>query len=99
MNSIKYVVNYLLSTLLSTRVSAISTTLTRSLFPLTTLLLVSYRLLMRKYETTSAADDSITLRTERVVGKKIEFNEVLSVLYREGQKMSWHDDGEPGMLL
>lgn len=22
---------------------------------------------------------------------------MLSVLYREGQKMSWHDDGEPGL--
>lgn len=30
------------------------------------------------------------------MGHKVEFNEVLSVLYREGQKMSWHDDGEPG---
>jgi alkylated DNA repair dioxygenase AlkB len=39
----------------------------------------------------------ITLRTQRVVGRKVDFNEVLSVLYREGQKMSWHDDGEPGM--
>lgn len=27
----------------------------------------------------------------------VEFNEVLSVLYREGQKMSWHDDGEVGL--
>lgn len=41
---------------------------------------------------------SITIRTERVVGAKVDFNEVLSVLYREGQKMSWHDDGEPGKL-
>lgn len=38
----------------------------------------------------------ITERAESVVGHKVEFNEVLSVLYREGQKMSWHDDGEPG---
>ena len=27
----------------------------------------------------------------------VDFNEVLSVIYREGQKMSWHDDGEPGL--
>jgi alkylated DNA repair dioxygenase AlkB len=54
---------------------------------------------MRKSKYVFVADDSITLRTERVVGNKIDFNEVLSVLYREGQKMSWHDDGEPGMSL
>jgi alkylated DNA repair dioxygenase AlkB len=30
------------------------------------------------------------------LGETVEFNEVLSVLYREGQKMSWHDDGEEG---
>jgi hypothetical protein len=52
---------------------------------------------MRMFKCILVADDSITLRAERVVGKKIDFNEVLNVLYREGQKMSWHDDGEPGM--
>ena len=52
---------------------------------------------MRKSKYVFVADGSITLRTERVVGNKIDFNEVLSVLYRDGQKMSWHDDGEPGM--
>lgn len=51
---------------------------------------------MREYARQYIADCRITLRTERVVGRNIDFNEVLSVLYREGQKMSWHDDGEPG---
>ncbi|KAL7419440.1 hypothetical protein Q5752_006278 [Cryptotrichosporon argae] len=32
-----------------------------------------------------------------VVGERVEFNEILSVMYREGQKMSWHDDGEKGL--
>jgi hypothetical protein len=43
---------------------------------------------MRKSKYVFVADDSITLRTERVVANKIDFNEVLSVLYREGQKMT-----------
>lgn len=38
-------------------------------------------------------------RVARVLGTRIEFNEILSVMYREGQKMSWHDDGEYGMSL
>lgn len=35
----------------------------------------------------------------RTVNKIIEcsFNELLSVMYLEGQKMSWHDDGEVGV--
>lgn len=31
-----------------------------------------------------------------VLGERVDFNEILSVMYREGQKMSWHDDGEDG---
>jgi alkylated DNA repair dioxygenase AlkB len=38
----------------------------------------------------------ITDRAQAVLGERVAFNEVLSVLYREGQKMSWHDDGEEG---
>lgn len=38
----------------------------------------------------------ITDRAQTVLGDRVAFNEVLSVLYREGQKMSWHDDGEEG---
>lgn len=33
-----------------------------------------------------------------MLGERVEFNEILSVMYREGQKMSWHDDGEAGTL-
>jgi hypothetical protein len=36
-------------------------------------------------------------RVSAVLGKDVDFNEILSVLYRDGQKMSWHDDGEPGL--
>ncbi|BEJ13652.1 hypothetical protein CspHIS471_0308260 [Cutaneotrichosporon sp. HIS471] len=32
-----------------------------------------------------------------VLGEAVDFNEILSVMYREGQKMSWHDDGEHGL--
>lgn len=39
---------------------------------------------------------SIKQRVSKVVGA-VEFNEILSVFYREGQKMSWHDDGEAGL--
>jgi hypothetical protein len=28
----------------------------------------------------------------------VAFNECLAVLYRDGQGMAYHDDGEPGML-
>jgi alkylated DNA repair dioxygenase AlkB len=35
-------------------------------------------------------------RVAVVLGERIQFNEILSVMYREGQKMSWHDDGEDG---
>lgn len=38
----------------------------------------------------------ISDRAHTVLGERAAFNEVLSVLYREGQKMSWHDDGEEG---
>ena len=31
-----------------------------------------------------------------VLGEAVHFNEILSVMYRDGQKMSWHDDGEEG---
>ena len=34
-----------------------------------------------------------------ILREPVHFNEVLSVLYREGQKMSWHDDGEEGAHL
>jgi alkylated DNA repair dioxygenase AlkB len=37
-------------------------------------------------------------RVAAVLGERVEFNEILSVMYREGQKMSWHDDGEAGTL-
>ena len=36
---------------------------------------------------------------EAVLGERVNFNEVLSVMYREGQKMSWHDDGEEGGFI
>ena len=38
----------------------------------------------------------ITRNVSTVLGGTTAFNEILSVLYREGQKMSWHDDGEHG---
>ncbi|WWD16674.1 hypothetical protein CI109_101104 [Kwoniella shandongensis] len=41
--------------------------------------------------------DLITKRVESVLGEQVPFNECLSVMYREGQKMSWHDDGEQGL--
>ncbi|ORY29498.1 hypothetical protein BCR39DRAFT_588274 [Naematelia encephala] len=39
----------------------------------------------------------IQRNARQVLGQEVGFNEVLSVLYREGQKMSWHDDGENGL--
>ncbi|KAL1410253.1 hypothetical protein Q8F55_004259 [Vanrija albida] len=44
--------------------------------------------------------DALQLIRERVasvLGERVEFNEILSVMYREGQKMNWHDDSEPGL--
>ena len=41
--------------------------------------------------------DTIKARVAAVLDEDVPFNEILSVLYREGQKMSWHDDGEPGL--
>lgn len=46
---------------------------------------------------TVSADGRIRARVASVLGEAVEFNEILSVMYREGQKMSWHDDGEHGM--
>jgi alkylated DNA repair dioxygenase AlkB len=43
-----------------------------------------------------AISDSITSHVRVVLDEDVAFNELLSVLYREGQKMSWHDDGEEG---
>lgn len=39
------------------------------------------------------------MRVEAVLSETISFNEILSVLYRDGQKMSWHDDGEDGTFV
>nr|XP_019050222.1 hypothetical protein I302_00647 [Kwoniella bestiolae CBS 10118]OCF29152.1 hypothetical protein I302_00647 [Kwoniella bestiolae CBS 10118] len=39
----------------------------------------------------------ITQRVKLILGEEVNFNEILSVMYREGQKMSWHDDGEAGL--
>ncbi|KLT45974.1 hypothetical protein CC85DRAFT_239597 [Cutaneotrichosporon oleaginosum] len=39
----------------------------------------------------------IRKRVAAVLGEAVDFNEILSVMYREGQKMSWHDDGEHGL--
>ncbi|WWC99165.1 hypothetical protein V866_006060 [Kwoniella sp. B9012] len=36
-------------------------------------------------------------RVRLILSEEIGFNEILSVMYREGQKMSWHDDGEAGL--
>ena len=41
--------------------------------------------------------DLIKARVAEVLSEQVDFNEILSVLYRDGQKMSWHDDGEPGL--
>ncbi|TXT11071.1 hypothetical protein VHUM_01822 [Vanrija humicola] len=44
--------------------------------------------------------DALELIRERVasvLGARVDFNEILSVMYREGQKMNWHDDSEPGL--
>lgn len=43
-----------------------------------------------------AALNLISSGTSDVLKADTEFNEILSVIYREGQKMGWHDDGEPG---
>lgn len=40
---------------------------------------------------------SISEHGRAVLARDVDFNEVLSVMYREGQKMSWHDDGEVGL--
>jgi hypothetical protein len=45
----------------------------------------------------TCAEDRINRQVEVALGRRVEFNEVLSVLYREGQKMNWHDDGEVGL--
>ncbi|WWC68776.1 uncharacterized protein I206_102711 [Kwoniella pini CBS 10737] len=39
----------------------------------------------------------ITHHVKLIFGEEIKFNEILNVMYREGQKMSWHDDGEKGL--
>ncbi|WWC87705.1 uncharacterized protein L201_002597 [Kwoniella dendrophila CBS 6074] len=39
----------------------------------------------------------LTQRVQMILGENIGYNEILSVMYREGQKMSWHDDGEAGL--
>ncbi|XAO26948.1 hypothetical protein I312_105789 [Cryptococcus bacillisporus CA1280] len=44
-----------------------------------------------------AALNLISSGTSDVLRAETRFNEILSVMYREGQKMSWHDDGEPGL--
>ncbi|KAL7411268.1 hypothetical protein BDY24DRAFT_397237 [Mrakia frigida] len=47
-----------------------------------------------------AVTESLRLIKEtvhRVCGIAEEFNEVLSVAYKEDQKMNWHDDGETGL--
>lgn len=41
----------------------------------------------------------IKSRVATVLRQDVQFNEILSVMYREGQKMSWHDDGEDGKLM
>ncbi|WVQ79028.1 hypothetical protein IAT38_001120 [Cryptococcus sp. DSM 104549] len=41
--------------------------------------------------------EHITTQVDHILNKRIPFNEILSVMYREGQKMSWHDDGEAGL--
>ena len=38
----------------------------------------------------------ITRQVQTVLQETVKFNEILSVFYREGQKMNWHDDGEDG---
>lgn len=44
-----------------------------------------------------AALNLISSGTSDVLKVDTRFNEILSVIYREGQKMGWHDDGEPGL--
>ncbi|OXG39367.1 hypothetical protein J010_07025 [Cryptococcus neoformans] len=44
-----------------------------------------------------AALNLISSGTSNVLKVDTRFNEILSVIYREGQKMGWHDDGEPGL--
>ncbi|ODO09256.1 hypothetical protein I350_02856 [Cryptococcus amylolentus CBS 6273] len=43
------------------------------------------------------AVERITSSVATVLGEEYQFNEILSVCYREGQKMGYHDDGEPGL--
>ncbi|WVQ73812.1 hypothetical protein IAR50_003393 [Cryptococcus sp. DSM 104548] len=43
------------------------------------------------------AMDHIKSSVASVLGEEYGFNEILSVCYREGQKMGYHDDGEPGL--
>jgi len=69
---------------------------TPSLFLSMNRLPASFKPWMREWTARYQLISRIILRTQRVVGTRVDFNEVLSVLYREGQKMSWHDDGEPG---
>ncbi|KAL7410824.1 hypothetical protein BDY24DRAFT_168941 [Mrakia frigida] len=47
-----------------------------------------------------AVRDGLRLITEtvfQVCGSSVNFNEVLSVAYKELQQMNWHDDGERGL--
>ncbi len=50
----------------------------------------------RSIDSIVSADHRIRRCVASVLGEAVEFNEILSVMYREGQKMSWHDDGEHG---
>ncbi|KEP53406.1 2OG-Fe(II) oxygenase family protein [Rhizoctonia solani 123E] len=43
------------------------------------------------------AKDYIQYLCEPVLGKLVDFNEVLSVAYAEGQEMNFHSDDEPGL--
>ncbi|CAE6415976.1 unnamed protein product [Rhizoctonia solani] len=43
------------------------------------------------------AKDHIQYLCEPALGKKADFNEVLSVAYAEGQEMNFHSDDEPGL--
>lgn len=49
-----------------------------------------------KVRRTCRTNSSIKQSVTRVLGAHVDFNEILSVTYRDGQKMAWHDDGEPG---
>ncbi|CAE6434615.1 unnamed protein product [Rhizoctonia solani] len=43
------------------------------------------------------AKDHIQYLCEPALGKDVEFNEVLSIAYAEGQEMNFHSDDEPGL--